>query len=308
MHRVWILTLTLALGTFGHAETEKTPADEAESWGPLAVMGGMVVGGYLTAERVSRIMPGSSTYAHEYSYPDPNGAERIRGLGDRLAAAIRESNGYTSNLTTRYPKIFQHLMASSKVNYRLPFEGDLQAWVMQKSNNSVTPEDLFREALTLAHGDVGEALLGVHNALRNIARYKSSYTRNLNVVSDSYSKLFFDKFVDIRGDLVEAGGKGDHPGSWYRMFGMILNTYMTALNKDGSASIRKNLILTRATQSGVAAGAEMIKPIALFPEKDMWGKLGFNLQSVNIGVQMMTSLRDQPTGNMVKLCTARSLL
>jgi hypothetical protein len=87
---------------------------------------------------------------------------------------------------------------------------------------------LYRQSLEINRGNVWAALLTIHELIRNEARWATKYKGYSQIYpynsTPEKQRLFFNKLVDIRGDLLERGPsfKGDHEGTWYRMWGMML--------------------------------------------------------------------------------------
>lgn len=120
-----------------------------------------------------------------------------------------------------------------KCDYTSGKEDELRAWVFAQPENSINPVSLYRASLRLNDGNVWNALLAIHQVLRQQARY-GDYKR-YNFRSDrATARDFFNRFIDIRGDLIERGPgfSGDHAGSWYRMWGAILFRMMPHTEED----------------------------------------------------------------------------
>lgn len=170
-----------------------------------------------------------------YKYPSSQKVE-LNGssLGECLVAATVLSNhAYSlsrSKMISPYRKdqFKYYLYASSpddegKVkgadSYKTGFEEKLKVWILQQPDNSVDPVGLYRKALELSDGNVWNALLCIHDLLRNNARF---YDTKRYTYPDSKKNVerLFNKLIDIRGDLKERGVnfKGDHSGSWYRIW------------------------------------------------------------------------------------------
>lgn len=102
-------------------------------------------------------------------------------------------------------------------------EEELKRWVLRQPDASVDPLAIYEESLALNRGNTWNAVLTVHQLLRDNARWWDA-PRYEYASSKEEQERFFDKLVDIRGDLQElgAGRVGDHAGSWYRMWGTML--------------------------------------------------------------------------------------
>jgi hypothetical protein len=128
-----------------------------------------------------------------------------------------------------------------KCDYTTVHEEELKNWILSQPDNSIDLIKLFEQSLKTHNGNIKAALLCVHNLLRNEARfwdgdgyyYKSSKAEAKNV---------FNKFIDIRGDLRERGGdfKGDHKGSWYRIWGVMLGRLWLFSSNSLTSSLDKS--------------------------------------------------------------------
>ena len=103
-------------------------------------------------------------------------------------------------------------------------EEALRGWVSRQPDASITPVSILRASLEMHSGNLWNALLAVHELLRNEARW---FDRDRYHYASSYAHEtdFFRRFIDLRGDLRErdpARFTGDHPGTWYRIFGVML--------------------------------------------------------------------------------------
>jgi hypothetical protein len=133
------------------------------------------------------------------------------------------------------------------VDFQSGTEGELAEWVLDndKPENSIDPLRIFRKSLELNHGNVWNTLLAIHDLLRNEARWFDR-TRYVFRSSREKEEAFFNKLIDIRGDLRERGEIGDHFGSWYRPWlGMLLRLYfgrLTGANETSSNSLLRKLL------------------------------------------------------------------
>ncbi|MEY4616832.1 MAG: hypothetical protein RJB66_1792 [Pseudomonadota bacterium] len=110
-----------------------------------------------------------------------------------------------------------------KTHYFKTFHSEeLVQWILSQPENSIAPHHLFAVAVEISKGDILEAVTRIHETLRNYARGLTKYTYP-NIGLQSRNELF-NKFMDIRGDLHERDPKtfkGDHYGSWYRLWALM---------------------------------------------------------------------------------------
>jgi hypothetical protein len=116
--------------------------------------------------------------------------------------------------------------------YLTGYEIVLDQWILNQKDNTITPDSLFKKAFQLNQGDIFHTFLTIYTSLYRNARwykdmvnYKSSWIR---------MQSYFNKFVDIRGDLEEREGSqntGDHIGTWYRIWG-VMALYFYATGRD----------------------------------------------------------------------------
>ena len=193
-------------------------------------------------------------------------------------------------------------MGGTENNIRIGHESMLQSWLPRRPNNSVTPQDLFEAGTEICSRNqrncsVGEVLIIIHNVLRDNARYKAEYTL---YKSDEQTRIeTFNKLRDIRGDLYESGsGYGDHPGSWYRLFGMLIHVYSSGVTDEaGAAKIEKDFFFRSLQEKFIAHFAENIKPYFFFTgmgygDADMSGKARMNSRAVDLGFKFLEILRE----------------
>jgi hypothetical protein len=168
---------------------------------------------------------------YRYKYPKTrtlyvNGFALGRCLGQELK---KEKFTWGVNRNKYSPLFFDSYLSGSQSSYfTTPAEMPLKNWVVAQPDNSITPITLFRQSLALNNRNVFDSLVNIHTVLRNVARWNAPYVRAQKAPSTPKNiaevNSFFNKFIDIRGDLMERGGnfRGDHPGSWYRIWGMQL--------------------------------------------------------------------------------------
>lgn len=162
---------------------------------------------------------------------------------------------------------------------------------MSQPDNSITPEKIYSASLSL-NESAGKSLLCVHELLRNIARHGADYIRYST--TPEFRTTFFNKFIDIRGDLVEAGEDGDHAGSWYRLFGMLTKVFADGVKtgaKEPKSAIYGDLAINWIEESVTATLAEAIKPIIRWHERDTH-KASFNRFAVSTGYHMLSHLSE----------------
>ncbi len=225
-------------------------------------------------------------------------------LGRHFAQIVRENA--TREFTdlgdpNQTPRLFSYLMGSPRVQHRSYLEPALENWVREQPNNAIDPPAIFRQALSLAGGDVHGALLTIFELLKNNARF---FNEVLVAWPSTYEmrREFFDHFIDLRGDLKERGGKfrGDHAGGWYRMFGMLLYSYHRAISSmsredrlrpidSGPLMGRWRLPQVRLTVTAVAA--EVLKPLLNWKDPDRMKVLS-NIRGVRIARSFLQSLSD----------------
>ncbi|WP_413576146.1 hypothetical protein ACLVWU_17320 [Bdellovibrio sp. HCB290] len=194
---------------------------------------------------------------------------------------------------------FDYMIAGEvRCDYSTGQEQKLRDWIMSKADNSVDPVNIFREALKLNGGSTFNAALTIHQLLRNEARYKGK-AFYYNSTPD-LEKSFWNKFVDIRGDLEERGKEkgfeADHQGSWYRIWGIMgyrFSLNRGSFNDDESMTCgysEKGLIssqLKAFKANSTAIAAEAIKyPMDFIgdyqPGADRPGKMAVNLAGSHI--------------------------
>jgi hypothetical protein len=193
-------------------------------------------------------------------------------FGEALAQVARERpEGLRFvDAGARYGNLMNYLAGSMSVHYTTPSKIPLRRWVQIQADNSVTPVALFRESLRLANGDVFAALLTLHELLRNEARFEnhSGYLSGYRSTREIRNR-FFNKLIDIRGDLIERGGHygGDHGGTWYRIFG-IFTQFAADVIRNGQVAPAR-LESTRWGLCATSVLAELVKPLLLWPERDV---------------------------------------
>ncbi len=216
-------------------------------------------------------------YGNGYLHPE---SKEIHLDGERLgrcffAEARRHAVISIPNIYEKYPELESYLQGDKGYSYSTGLEQELRRIILLQPAGSVDPYKIFVWSLQLHEGRLFQALLAIHQLLRNEARF---YRDWVNYPS-SYELMrhFFNQFVDIRGDLEERGQgfHGDHRGSWYRIWGTMMDSlgFMmpskessgTAIEVLGAASN-----LTLASIYGVfrAQAAEWVKPIIMYGAHD----------------------------------------
>lgn len=164
--------------------------------------------------------------------------------GKFLGACLRESMAnsrlpvsystraiYSDNFRKNKPcemtpwQLMTYLTAeSARCDFETGREPALKAWILLQKDNSIDPVKIFETSLRLNNGRVFDAVLTIHQLLRNEARWWStSYYKYSS--NEKAADQFWNKFIDIRGSLAarnETRFNGDHEGSWYRIWGIML--------------------------------------------------------------------------------------
>jgi hypothetical protein len=181
--------------------------------------------------------------AQQKIYISPNmlGACLARATLDETPRYFLDKN--TMNFVYGRDIFFDYLAGFPQhARYASGAEDKLKSWVLAQPDNSIDPVKIYRESLKLNNGNIWNAILAVHDLLRNNARwmYKQYY---LYESTPEAEKQFFDKFIDIRGDLKERGYgfNGDHEGTWYRIWGIMLHrlakTDQASFNSGSSVNV-----------------------------------------------------------------------
>ena len=124
-----------------------------------------------------------------------------------------------------WPPIIDYLSGSQRrCDYVSGNEDRLYQWVLAQPDNSIDPLKIFQKSFSLNRGNLWNAILTIHQVLRPTARFNVRQRYGSKIEQNTASR-FFNKLMDIRGDLVELKPgelHGDHPGSWYRIWGSML--------------------------------------------------------------------------------------
>jgi len=169
-----------------------------------------------------------------YAYPAPRKVQldgRLWGECMALATRAVAPRPAFSKAEMRYTAdaerspLLDYLAATAHRtgDYATGREERLKAWLLSRPDNSVDPLGLYMASLALHDGNVWNAVLAIHQLLRNNARWWAT-ERYWYRSSAAEQAALFNKLVDIRGDLSDLGPDfhGDHAGSWYRIWGAML--------------------------------------------------------------------------------------
>ncbi len=223
-------------------------------------------------QKIKKCKEGHLHYKNHYSYPKKKKIEvQPDVLGKCFLAAYqnfhKNKESYFKNMEVdkeQYNNLLSYLAGSKDVVYTTGKENKLKKWVMSQADNSITPHSIFEKSLILNNGHLFNTILTIHELLRNEARFYADYI----YYNSSWAglKTFYNKFIDIRGDLEERCdgiSGGDHSGSWYRIWGtMIDSAYKVDLNKNECHSVTANGS-TMCYMQGcfISTMAEIIKPL-----------------------------------------------
>ena len=147
-----------------------------------------------------------------------------------------------------YPGQIEYLQASRlrKCDYITGHEESLKSWILNQPDNSVDIVRLYSKALELNHGNIKGAFTTIHTSLRDNARFSNGTERRRGryyyKTNPEDVRVLFNKLIDIRGDLLELGEKynGDHKGTWYRIWGVMLGRLIFYNNNTLSFSKSRN--------------------------------------------------------------------
>ena len=210
--------------------------------------------------------------------------------------------------------------AARKFDFISGNEASLEEWVLNQPYHSITPYQIFAQSLRIHRGNIMTAVLAIHQLLRLEARWwdQERYEWTLTTAlahdpktsphSDEVERDFFDRFIDIRGDLRERGEAfyGDHSGTWYRIWGAMLYRLGFIRAKDfdqhwaKDSTVKKSFNLLEKTQSDINDlrsavafwGVEtQLKNSVGHPEKDL-RKLEYDLAGAQSAAWMYQGLRD----------------
>jgi hypothetical protein len=194
----------------------------------------------------------ASAYSNNYKYPRNTPLTIDSSILGQCFSQVVQKNFDLRSIKLKqhrdlYPNLFDYLTGNLDNDYSTGRELFLKNWVGSQKDNSINPLSIFKQSLLLNNGDIFNAVLTIHQLLRNEARF---YKRYIHYNSSFEQKeMFFNKFIDIRGDLEErTNGTGDHSGSWYRLWGTMLS-YLSGIE---------------------------IKEVLSFPQKDLSSQLTFD--------------------------------
>lgn len=179
-----------------------------------------------------------------------------------------------------FPELLGYLAGSVETSYASGREDQLEDWLLAQDNASVTPVDLFSATLPLVEDDVFLAVLTAHELLRRAARFCSDYVQVTGYVTsyDAQTRLA-NQLIDIRGDLVERGPAftGDHLGSWYRIWAMmLLDMTLAPVDEAGATAAHPGFQVARATAAALGQLVEARKAVTGSDDRDT-GKAALNL-------------------------------
>lgn len=211
-----------------------------------------------------------------------------------------------------------YLTGSKFTYYTTPSEMTLKKWVLAQPDNSITPMSLFKQSLTSNNNNVFDSLVNIHTVLRNVSRWQAPYVKKQNAPSApervEQVNLFFNKFVDIRGDLTERGAnfRGDHPGSWYRIWGMMLKFIMSSPIGERNLTYQNpwfnfNRDYLRVLVAGFAENIKYILPgFADDPDKARKGDL--NARAANTAYWLTMTALNHPSTKRARACSPSDYL
>jgi hypothetical protein len=214
----------------------------------------------------------------------------------------------------RYPKLFSYLIGSTWVDYGTGNESSLRRLVLEAPDHSVDPVQIFGWSLALNHGAIFESILTIHELLRNEARF---YRKWVNYESN-HEKMsaFFNKFIDIRGDLEERGDAfhGDHRGSWYRIWGAMLD-YLAMVAPGKTISGKAADVCSKTEWNSIAdiygsitaIMAELAKPMIMYGSEGDQRKSEINQKGYDAISSMLKPPVD-PNPKLLKQCATRKYL
>ena len=237
--------------------------------------------------------PSGNAQIYNYSYPS---RQKITINGDLLGqcfslatASYPGKTGLDKNKMNRSfneGEFMDYLTIEPRsFDYKSGKEQELKRWILSNPDNSIDPFVLYQKSLELNNGNVWNTVLTIHQLLRSHARYYD-HVRYINEgITEADSHNLFNKFIDIRGDLAERKDAfhGDHDGTWYRIWGVMLYRMLSEGNIDdllgakcilpqstfGQKSLLDIIRTYRDARTSVeAVGAEWMKQMMGWPEKD----------------------------------------
>ena len=226
-----------------------------------------------------------------------------------------------TDIVRRYPYLQNYLRGSTLVDYSTGREPDLKRIIMASADASVTPVQLFEWSLELNQGRLFESILTIHQLLRNEARFYRTWIHDYPSTKPKMI-AFFNKFIDIRGDLEERGGgyHGDHRGSWYRIWGTMLD-YLSMVAPDDFLVGSPNTVLKSASWLDYAIFmgtltanlAEDLKPIIMYgtesdPRKAELNQVGYDTMDSMIRQAEQPSWSTEKTRWYQNLCDQQNYL
>jgi hypothetical protein len=170
----------------------------------------------------------------------------------------RHGQGFVCQMSNA--NLYDYLLASSDgCDFQTGKEEALKKWILAQQDNSIDPVKIFSQALNMTNGKVFDAVLMIHQMLRNQARWWNTEAYDYSSTNEESSR-FWNKFIDIRGSLSSRKDKpfeGDHEGSWYRIWGIML--YTLKQNDPKNCPTVLSRVGTNLKAQGQAIAAEMVK-------------------------------------------------
>ena len=242
----------------------------------------------------------------------------------KVSMDVNDTKMASFNFNASDESLIGYLMAKPdrKYDWTGGHERELKTWILAQKDNSIDPVILFSKSLELSKGNIWNALLSIHQTLRVFARYyETKYYNSDELITKDDFKIFWNKFIDIRGDLVERNGpefNADHQGSWYRIWGMMIlrarmsGNYQAFCHGQGkSLGSRIYDQLGDVKANSYAILAEVYKALILMHEQDL-GKAKVNTAGAKAGIEIGKVLQNPVNlGNMDELriqCADRNYL
>ena len=142
-----------------------------------------------------------------------------------LHRELVEGHWTGTNEEPKRPTFISYLGADSDrlCDFTSGQEERLETWIWAQADNSIEPLAIYKQSLALNAGNIWNAILTVHNTMRDNARWWDAERYHYESTDERQAR-YYDKFIDIRGELEQRGPKfvGDHFGSWYRLWGVML--------------------------------------------------------------------------------------
>lgn len=268
-----------------------------------------------------------TAFALDYNYPS---SRKIDILSESLAKCMLD--GLSINTSTFIPSttyvddftknicifdqnaFFEYLMASPRrpCDYATGNEYQLRKWVLEQNDNTIDPVLIFKESMKLNKNRIFDAILTVHQLLRNEARWRSpKYYKYKS--SEKAENQFWNKFMDIRGIESSDDEKVDHQGSWYRIWGIILNRFTKIKNSEINSNCISNNVVDSNVNKATGVFAELVK--YLLPDSsykaggDRTGKSRTNVAGAQVAeVMIQIAGKNQMTASESQACADKKYL